>query len=219
MTSTDPITTHENYVRSVAAIVAASASADDAAKLSGIKLVFGAGEAGLRGVTYYSKWQNGEAPAAPFVEVCAFGKENDCQLAGTTIHELGHVVAGFEAGHGKGWKDACRRLGLRHCHAAGHQYRWADFAPAVRLAINALPKPNDGAPVAVLTNRFGRTVAFKPCPAGIGSHGGKSRGAGSGSRLRLFECSCVPAVKARVARDTFSATCDCCQSSFHIVAR
>lgn len=166
-------TTHEQYVRAVADIVTASASANDAAKLASIKLVFGAGEAGLRGVTYYSKWQNGaEAPAAPFVEVCAFGEENTCQLAGTTIHELGHVVAGFESGHGKGWKDACRRLGLRHCHAAGHQYRWADFTPAVRLAVNALPKPSDGAPVAVLTNRFGRTVAFKPCPAGIGTKGG-----------------------------------------------
>ncbi|UDL88118.1 hypothetical protein LGH82_23580 [Mesorhizobium sp. PAMC28654] len=153
-------TTHEQYVRAVADIVAASANADDAAKLSSIKLVFGAGEAGLRGVTYYSKWQNGSEAPAPFVEVCAFGEENTCQLAGTTIHELGHVVAGFEAGHGKQWKDACQRLGLRHCHAAGHQYRWADFTPGIRLAVNALPKPNDGAPVAVLTNRFGRTVAL-----------------------------------------------------------
>jgi len=210
--------THEQYVQAVAAIVTEAAKAEDAEKLRPIKLVFGAGQTGRRGVTYYNRWNSKPDTFAPFVEVCAFGKESDIQLAGTTIHELGHVVAGWDAGHGKGWHEACDRLGLRHCHAAGHQYRWADFHPDLRLKLAALPKPDDGAPIAPL-NRAGLGIAFKPCPAGIGTRGGKSRGVGSGSRLRLFECECLPPVKARVSRDEFKATCDCCHTGFHLVVK
>ena len=51
---------------------------------------------GLRGVTIYSRWANGHGPhdPDPFVEICAAGEESIVQLAGTTIHELAHVVLG-----------------------------------------------------------------------------------------------------------------------------
>lgn len=211
--------THEDYVRSVAAIVAASATADDMAKIHAIKLAFGAGAPGLRGVTYYNRWEGATTGPAPFVEVCAFGKESDLQLAGTTIHELGHVCAPIGAGHGKEWHAACARLGLRHCHAAGHAYRWADFEPGLRFKLAALPKPDDGSVIASLPGFTGTVAKLRACPAGIGTRGGKSRGTGSGSRLRLFECECIPPVKARVAREEFAATCNCCSGPFRLIQK
>jgi hypothetical protein len=98
---------------------------EDAAKIRRIKLAYGFGQPGLRGVTIYSRWANGHGPqdADPFVEICAAGEESIVQLAGTTVHELAHVVAGWEAGHGNGWKETCERLGLRCVKAAGTRTR------------------------------------------------------------------------------------------------
>ena len=112
--------THEKFIQGVAAIVAMRLSAEQRAKLDGIKLVYGAGSSGVRGITYYNQWHSkGCDHAVPFVEVCAFGQSNWIQVAGTTIHELAHVVAGFEAGHGKGWKELAEQMGLRCPKAAG----------------------------------------------------------------------------------------------------
>jgi len=55
-------------------------------------------------------------------------------------------------------------------------------------------------------------LKLRPCGAGVGAKGGKSRGAGSGSRLRKFVCDC--GVIARVARDEFHATCSDCSTAF-----
>lgn len=215
--------THETYIAKVHQLCMAKVQDDKEAltALSAIKLTFGAGQAGLRGVTYYNRWQSkGAEVAAPFVEICAFGKEHAIQLAGTTIHELGHVLAPIGAGHGKAWHEACARLGLRHCHAAGHEYRWADFSPDMRMSLAALPAVDEGEPVQGLAGLPGmQGLKHRACPAGIGTRGGKSRGAGSGSRLRLFECECLPPVKARVSRDEFKATCDCCNSGFRLVVK
>jgi len=46
--------------------------------------------------------------------------------------------------------------------------------------------------------------------------GSKSRGAGSGSRLRLWICDCQKPVKVRVASDDFRATCGLCAQPFHL---
>lgn len=212
--------THEQYIQRVAAIVTKRCSTEDAALIKQIKLAFGAGSSGLRGVTYYGKWKgNGAAVAAPFVEICAFGKEHDIQLAGTTIHELGHVVAGHAAGHGPDWHKACARLGLVKVLAAGTEYTWENFEPKLARLIQRLPKPDDGSPVSLLPGLGPTAYTGRACPAGIGTRGGKSRGIGSGSRLRLFECECTPPTKARVARDIFNATCNCCSSLFHGVLK
>src|SRR5262249_44157799 len=131
--------------------------------------------------TYYQRWKTGpDTEARPFVEVCAFGQESTTQLAGTCLHELGHVLAGWNAGHGKGWHDACALVGLRRVKAAGTRYMLGNFAPDLRHAIAALPKPDDGVPVVTLG--LGGAIALKPCPAGLGTRGGRSRGKGSGSR-------------------------------------
>src|SRR5258708_40197236 len=101
--------THESFVNAVAAMAIARISPGDTrSTLDSIKLVYGAGESGVRGVTYFNRWKGADVnQPVPFVEISAFNQESWIQIAGTTIHELGHVAAGLGAGHGKGWKEAC----------------------------------------------------------------------------------------------------------------
>lgn len=206
------MSTHEQFVQAVAAIAAAKLSSEEQAHVASIKLTYGAGPDGTRGVTYFARWNKTQG-AVPFVAINALHQESVVQLAGTTLHELGHVLAGFGAGHGKDWTMACDRLGLRRVRAAGTAYSWAHFAPDVREAIIRLPRPVDGTPLPlVLPN--GGTFKLKPCSAGVGTRGGKSHGKGSGSRLKLWTCECNPPMKVRVARADFDADCNCCGTTF-----
>jgi hypothetical protein len=205
--------THEQYIQAVREIACSRLTAAERAAVMDAKLVYGAGSKATRGVTYFGCWKNGHDHA--FAEICAFGEDSPIQVAGTTLHELGHVLAGIGKGHGDGWKDACARLGLLFVRAAGTQYSLACFAADIRGAIAALPTPTDGQPQPF--GGFGPNGAplqlkLRPCSAGVGVKGGKSRGAGSGSRLRKFTCGC--GVIARVARDEFAATCNLCGSAF-----
>jgi hypothetical protein len=204
--------THEEYIGAIAGVAAAQLAAAESDKVRAIKLCYGAGPSGIRGVTYYNRW-SAVSGAVPFVEISAFNQESVCQVAGTVLHELAHVLAGFGAGHGYQWKDACERLGLRRVKAAGTSYVWANFAPRLRESILSLPMPKDGTPIG-LTLPNGMRPMLKTCGAGVGTRGGKSRGVGSGSRLRLFQCECIPPVKVRVARDLFDANCNCCGEGF-----
>lgn len=208
---------HETYIRQVADLALARLPKKKRSKIQA-KLCYGAGQPGLRGVTYYGVWQNGEPEPIPFVEICAFGEEDDVQLAGTTIHELAHVLAGSTAGHGKDWRKACERLGLRRAKAAGNVYRMAQFDLDLRFRIAALTSPTDGKPVGCHSQKGLLPITGikpKPCPLGIGTRGGKSRGNGSGSRLRKWTCECQPRpVAVRVASDDFRAHCDTCGCAF-----
>lgn len=209
--------THEQFVHAVAKLACSRLSSADQCKCASIKLAYGAGAAGVRGVTYYDKWGKADSKA-PFVEISAFNQSSLIQLAGTTIHELGHVLAGWDAGHGPEWKAACEKLGLRGIRATGTDYKFAMFTHDIRSAIAGLPKPDDGEPVTLFGAgilKIGtKKTGPKPCTAAIGTRGGKSRGVGSGSRLRLFQCECVPAIKVRVASDVFDCTCNTCSTNF-----
>lgn len=215
--------THEDYIRDVAAfaVMHADLNPSEHDSLAGIKLVYGASESGVRGITYYNRWQDSDKQVQrPFVQVSAFAQESIEQLTGTTLHELGHVLAGFLAGHGKDWHLACDRLGLIDVKAAGTEYCWDNFKPWIRDYAKGLEAPNEGSPVKMLVpNVAGLPMSFKlrGCPAGIGTRGGKSRGVGSGSRLRLFECDCAKPVKVRLACDEFDAMHNPCGSLFHKV--
>ena len=214
--------THEVFIRAVteaACKLSDKLTEADREAIGNIKLVYGAGQSGLRGVTYYNRWKGkGQAQAAPFVEVCAFGQESWIQVAGTTLHELGHVIAGFNAGHGADWHRGCERLGLSKMLAAGTAYSEENFSPELWEALTAMPKPDDGEPVVPLGMQ-GLPVKPKACTVGIGTRGGTSRGQGSGSRYRLYECECDPVIKIRTARDDLDATCNACACGFHLVSK
>lgn len=222
--------THETYIQTIARLAVdrlERAEPESAQKLREIKLVYGAGDSMVRGVTYYSRWINGRGPddPEPFVEVCAFGEQDPVQLAGTTVHELGHVLAGHQAGHGAEWKAACRKLGLRGIRAAGTHYVPSMFAPELREAIYNLPLPSDGRPHGVCdpVTRFIATLGtstpinIKPCGAGQGTRGGKSRGKGSGSRLLKLTCEgcgCVVRMTRKWIDTAGAPTCGC-GGAFH----
>jgi len=210
------VQTHEAYIQAVAALATARLSPADRDALSNVKLVYGAGaKTGARGVTYYDRWR-GQLGDGPLCEVCAMGQSGPLQLAGTTIHELGHALAGPGTGHGKQWRAACARLGLVGAQAVGQTYDLTSFAGDLAAAIETLPQPADGSPVTIFGDGAGGDGAkLKTCQAGVGARGGTSRGTGSGSRLRLWICDCEKPVKVRVASDDFEAHCDHCGEAFH----
>lgn len=214
--------THEQYINAVRAIVVARIpEVADREKLMAVKLTYGAHER-VRGVTYFNQWtHHGKDECVDFACISAMGQESIVQLAGTTIHELGHVLAGAGHGHDGEWHDACYRLGLRNIKAAGTRYLWANFMPDIRERIVALGVPSDGKPQflnGLLTRKgtggaVGRMLpgGLPGCTHGVGSRGGKSRGVGSGSRMLKVVCS-DSGYTVRVARswlDKGSPICPC----------
>lgn len=220
MATTRTKTTHEAFVAAVRKLAAARIA--DKARRDQVltaKLVYGVGSIhGARGVTYYGAWQNGQPAPVAVMEVCATGEESIIQLAGTTVHEAAHVLAGPGLGHGAEWKAACAALGLTRAEAAGQAYQETDFDVLFWTAVETLPKPVDGRPIFGAGRRPGAiglpVRKPRPCSLGIGVRGGTSRGVGSGSRMRLWECKCERPVKVRVASDAFAAHCDACGQSF-----
>jgi hypothetical protein len=203
--------THEEFVHAVrAAVVGRVPSEMERTRLLRAKLVYGGGPAGVRGLCYYGAWTNGETH--DFLEITALGEESYIQLAGTTIHELGHCLAGRDAGHGKAWKDACAVLGLNAVQAGGQAYSPEHFDAMVWARIESMPHPSDGKP-SFHAGHGAVAPKPRPCPLGIGTRGGRSRGVGSGSRMRLYVCDCPEGTigrKVRVASDVWDATCNAC---------
>ncbi|MGH7341870.1 MAG: hypothetical protein ACREKH_15375 [Candidatus Rokuibacteriota bacterium] len=210
-------TSHETFIQSVRDLVLAHSelSAEQAAQLHHAKLVYGVGNGAYRGITCYQAWRNGVG-TVDVIEIAATGEESWIQLAGTTIHELAHVLAGHGAGHGSEWKDLAVQLGFtKRPEAAGQVYRLAMIRPALRHAIARLAAElADGSPAFLLAPSPVAMRVPRPCSQGTGTRGGKSRGKGSGSRMRLWECQCPKPVKVRVASDDFAAHCDQCGSAF-----
>jgi hypothetical protein len=199
--------THEQFIQAVRDTAVKRLEEQERLAALDAKLVYGAGSRRTRGVTYFGAWKNGHEHA--LAEICAFGEDSPVQVAGTTLHELGHVLAGPGKGHGKGWAQCCERLGLRFVRAAGTKYSLACFSPDIRMAIAELmPRVTDGKPQ---RRDAGIPLQFKirPCSAGLGARGGKGR---DRKQMRKFVCSC--GVIARVCRDEFPATCNLCGSGF-----
>jgi hypothetical protein len=215
--------THEQYLHHVRRAVIADALRRNAItrqqgdRLGHAKLLYGLGDGTYRGVCHYDAWENGIGHV-DVIEIAATAQESWIQLAGTVVHELGHILAGWNAGHGPDWKTAAQRLGFSAApEAAGQTYRLAMLRPAIRHAVYTLASEiGDGHPHFQLYGPGGPTITIKPrpCSAGIGTRGGTSRGKGSGSRMRLWECQCPKPIKVRVASDDFQATCNRCGTAF-----
>jgi hypothetical protein len=196
---------HEAFVRAVAELGIGLLADEEKQAAGKAKIAYGAGQAGLRGITYFQRWLDNKDEQIAFVEVCAHGEENPVQLAGTTLHEMGHVLAGPMAGHDKAWKLACERLGLRRIKAAGTAYTLSMFDSRIRSQVAELIiRINDGSPH--IPGLVG-LQKIRPCSQGIGVRGGKSRGAGSGSRLRKYVCAHCGQI-LRASTDTLRATHD-----------
>lgn len=222
--------TTETYVQAVRDVVVSDAletgriSEEEAARLRSTKLLYGVGDGSYRGVCVYEAWENGIG-RVDVVEIAATGQESWIQLAGTIVHELGHVLAGKGAGHSNDWKDVAKRLGfVKRPEAAGQVYTLSLLSPKIRERIYELARTVDDGTPAFRMIGLGALgllpVMPRPCSAGVGARGGKSRGKGSGSRLRLYECSCEPKpVKVRVASDTFDATCNVCGEPFELKSK
>jgi hypothetical protein len=219
--------THERFIHATRAAVVeraldvATVDAGEAERILHAKLVYGIGDGTYRGVCHYDAWVNGVGKVA-VVEIAATAEESWVQLAGTTVHELGHVLAGWEGGHGPAWKAAAERLGLRRPMAAGQRYSLSQLAPRIRETVYRMADELDDGSPAFRTSGLGVRIPGvpRPCSAGTGTRGGTSRGKGSGSRLRLWECGCTPKpVKVRAATDALDATCNVCGTAFVKVER
>jgi hypothetical protein len=215
--------THEQYIHAVRELAIQYAQAftdaskvgeEDLIKLQAVKLTYGRGTLGLRGVTQFNAWKH--THDTDLIEICALGEESWVQLAGTTIHELGHALAGIGAGHSKQWKDACNALGLRRIKAAGTEYKLANFHPWLRFRLALMNKPSDGNPTLTLGNLFKYTkgASVRVCTQGVGTKGGKSRGVGSGSRLRKYVCGHGQIIRA--STDTLDCMCNNCNTAFQL---
>lgn len=196
--------THEEFIKAVASLGIAKLPSESASEVSAAKLTYGAGQKGLRGVTYFNRWLDDKDQATAFVEVCAQGEENPVQLAGTTLHELGHVLAGLGAGHSKVWKEACGKLGLRRIQAAGTHYLMSMFEPDIRQELAGLIERLEAARPANGKQGYPH-VTPRPCSMGVGTRGGVSRGTGSGSRLRKYTCVCCGQI-LRASTDSLEVT-------------
>jgi hypothetical protein len=241
--------THEAFIQSVFALALrreALTKADHKA-LAHIKLTYGTGaESGLRGVTWFDKWDCGCGADGKRLEgrkpivghlIClvATGQEHVCQLIGTTLHELAHAMAGPGHGHGPEWKAACERIGIPGC-TVHCSYDWGLFDPDLVPKLQALPIPNDGMPRSarqvveglrakggaglppgLVAGPLPEAPKLRPCGAGFGTRGGTSRGQGSGSRLLKYVCGCKPKpVIVRHAGAALKAQCLVCSKPFKL---
>ncbi len=216
--------THEQFVAAIHGAIIAHTSRDCRDKLLPVKLTYGVADNGVRGVTYFKGWNCKTNGSVPLIGVNALCEESKAQIAGNVVHEDGHVIAGSLAGHSKEWKEATRALGLRNPLAGGQKYMLASFDPWLRDIIASM-EFSDGAPqcfssmglggdLATMLGLGGKPMRVRPCGAGIGTRGGKSRGIGSGSRLRKYVCGCDPVVIIRASTDSLACTCDHCSTSF-----
>lgn len=203
--------THETFVGAVAALaIARLPRGPEADALLRVRFTFGHGKPGTFGFCAFNGWETEGGDKAPWIDVSAVAHAAYSwdEIADTVIHELGHALAGPGAGHTDAWRAACERLGLRRAKAAGSNRGLARFAPDLRAALWAMPKPagrcahrgaqgaQEGAPVR------------PPCSHGQGTRGGRSRGPGSGTRNRLYHCQCCePPIKVRHGGRDLRARC------------
>ena len=118
------------------------------------------------------------------------------QVLATLLHELIHASFGVRAhliGHKKEFSQAAKKLGLAGPPTATHAGE--ALVPVLQAYVARVgPYPH---------------AAIVP----------RMKAKAPGSRLRLYECSCDPPVKVRVASNDFDATCNRCDEAFTLVEK
>jgi len=204
--------TRESHLHDARSVFASRLNEPEKAKALAAKLLYGTGDRSVYGTCHYGRWLREQTHEV--IEISAFAEESLEQLWVTLAHELAHVLAGWEAGHGPSWKAAAKRLGFMRPLAVGPA-RVEDLDPQVAMLLRSIPRPQDGRPINETTSTIEPVRKTRPgCPLGIGTAGGTSRGPGSGSRLRLYVCECEEPVRVRVASDNFLAQCMTCSAAF-----
>jgi hypothetical protein len=211
--------THESFINRIREVVLNNAK-DNLSKtqieiIKSVKLCYGGTDGNIRGITVFDNWQKGK-DSAPLICINPICQSSYIQIFGTVIHELSHAIIPFEHGHDKVWKEACGLLGLVDAKAAGQDYQQSCIEPSLFKKLNKIAKPTDGLPnnkprLNAKTNKF--TPA--PCSHGQGSRGGKSRGKGSGSRMKKYICICEPPIIIRHAGDDLDCRCNVCKENFY----
>ncbi len=118
------------------------------------------------------------------------------EVLGVLLHELIHASFGVRAnviGHRKEFSQAAKKLGL------------AGPPTATVVGPGLLP---------VLQEYVSRVGVYPHAPIVP-----RQKEKAAGSRLRLYECSCDPVVKVRVASNDFDAICNRCDEAFTLVEK
>ena len=214
--------THDAYIADVArlAIRHVGRDSEEAAIIRSVRLAYGDGEHGTMGITRFDMWKDAEGKSRHWCAVCATCQPDGAfLLAETVLHELGHAVAGRMAAHGDDWRKVCAKLGLIDAKATYSHGDKPAFSERMAAWLAALPEPNEGkptrgapAPASGGGGPLGPIVpVIRPCGAGIGTKGGKSRGPGSGTRNVAHACGCRT-IHAAVSKRPLRALCiDCAQ--------
>jgi len=223
------IRTHEWYLGALTAALAKSPdlTAADRKAIASARVTYGWGERGTRGIAVKGYWQGAKGDRGHLVGINCGWQRSVLELVETLAHELGHVIDNLENGHGAGWRRCCERLGFPGARAVDTQgdgaLSWEWFTPAMAKRLKAVPLPNDGSPLdpskRPLDPATGKPTPVwstdgpsaipdkpRPCGAGWGRSGGKSRGKGAGSRYLKWTCGggCI----VRHAGTELDATCN-----------
>ncbi len=115
------------------------------------------------------------------------------QVLGVLLHELIHAHFHGRFGHRKEFSQAARKVGLE--------------GPPTATVVGAYLLP--------LLQEYIARVGLYPHAAIVP----RAKEKAPGSRLRLYECSCEPPIKLRVASNELDATCNRCGELFVLVEK
>src|SRR6266702_3582893 len=125
------------------------------------------------------------------------------EVLGILLHELIHAAVGVEHKHGKVFSQAAKRVGLVR------PWRATTIGETLRPVLDRFvtllgPYPHAAIQLEAMQRATSQETSDVPAKS-------------MGSRLRLYECSCNPPVKVRVASNRFQARCLRCDNLFHLM--
>ncbi len=127
------------------------------------------------------------------------------EVLGVLLHELIHAAVGVEHKHGKEFSQAAKKVGLVR------PWRSTTVGETLRPELDRIMTLLGHYPHAAI--QLG-AIQLETSDVPIETSDVPKKSVGS--RLRLYECSCHPPVKVRVASDHFQAQCLRCNKLFRL---